>query len=127
MGQRNFQPKHRTATAKKFNGRKAIDALYDYEWERYRARFLAVNPECYCCGQPADVTDHLRPHQGDVKLFKQTDNHIPLCSKHHNTVTSKFDRRHRAGDSITEKIRWLNDMRLANGCTRRVKVLPNYG
>jgi 5-methylcytosine-specific restriction endonuclease McrA len=133
MGQRNFKPKHRTSGGgsggRKFNGRKYIDEMYDSVWEAYRRRFLAINKECYACGQPATVVDHLKPHQGDEQLFKKTDNHIPLCVTCHNTVTSLFDRRYQAGNPITEKIQWLNRRRQAREgwLPRRVKVLPTYG
>ncbi len=128
MGQRNFSPKHRSAGGRKFNGRKHIDALYDGVWEAYRKRFLAINKECYACGRPATVVDHLKPHQGDVVLFKKTDNHIPLCITCHNTVTAKFDMRYREGGSIAPKIEWLNRNRFPGPDwePKKVKVLPNY-
>lgn len=100
--------------------------MYDAKWEAYRKRFLAVNPICYCCAKPAVVVDHLKPHQGCEKLFKQTDNHIPLCIVCHNTVTTMFDRDYKAGNSITDKIEWLNRKRTPGVHDRRVKVLPNY-
>ena len=126
MSQRNFQPKHRQIANKAFNGRKKIDAMYDTRWEAYRRRFLALNPECYACGKPAQVVDHLKPHQGCEKLFKKTDNHIPLCIHHHNTVTSLFDRKYVTGSPIHDKIKWLNEKRFSKGLSRRVKVLPSY-
>lgn len=102
--------------------------MYDRDWERYRARFLAINPECYACAKPAVVVDHLKPHQGDQQLFEKLDNHLPLCISCHNTVTTKFDRQYRAGNPITDKIKWLNRNRIPGdgGNPRRVKVLPNY-
>lgn len=128
MGQRNFKPKHRATGGRKFNGRKHIDEMYDHAWEKYRRRFLEINPQCYACGKPATVVDHLKPHQGDEKLFKQTDNHIPLCVTCHNTVTTMFDRNYRAGNPITDKIKWLSRNRIPGTKTawRRVKVLPYY-
>lgn len=127
MGQRNFQPKHRRPV-KAFNGRAHIDAMYDKNWERYRARFLAINTECYACGVRAEAVDHLKPHLGDEFLFKKTNNHIPLCISCHNTITSLFDRKYRAGGSIDEKIKWLSRKRIPGGewNPKKVKVLPNY-
>jgi 5-methylcytosine-specific restriction protein A len=124
---RNYQPRHkREPTGRKFNGRKVIDSMYDEAWVRYRAKFLKENPRCYACGEPATVTDHLRPHQGDKGLFEKTDNHIPLCKRDHDTVTAKFDMRFKAGNSIEPKIRWLSQLRAMRGLTFRVKVLPSY-
>jgi 5-methylcytosine-specific restriction endonuclease McrA len=103
--------------------------MYDRTWEAYRKKFLAINNECYACGKPAEVVDHLKPHQGDKYLFEKTDNHIPLCIVCHNTVTSLFDRRYRAGGSISKKIEWLNRKRVPGieWNFKRVKVLPEYG
>lgn len=121
-----FRPKHK-AVGRTFNGRKAIDALYDTNWKAYRVRFLAINDKCYRCGEKATVVDHLRPHKGDVKLFKQLDNHIPLCEKCHNTVTGLFDKRFTIGGSIQNKIDWLVKFRMSRDLFFKVKVLPYYG
>ena len=77
---KQFKPSRGTGS-KKFNGRAAIDAMYDETWERYRRSYLNINRYCYCCGKDATVVDHLVPHKGDEMLFKKTDNHIPLCAK----------------------------------------------
>lgn len=129
MGHRNFRPNHQIHKAKKTHDpiRKKTQAMYaTTAWQNYRTRFLQINSECYACGAKATVVDHLRPHKGDENLFKQTDNHIPLCESHHNTVTALFDKR---GMPIEKKIAWLNQHR-HNGTTdwtpKRVKVLPRY-
>lgn len=128
VGQSNFVPPHRKGSCRSFNGRARIDAMYDHNWERYRVRFLRENPECYACKKAAIVVDHLVPHQGDARLFEKLDNHIPLCIPCHNTVTTKFDRNYRAGNPVTEKIKWLNRNRITGdgGNPRRVKVLSHY-
>lgn len=98
------------------------------EWRNYRAKFLAINSECYACGEPATVVDHLVPHKGDVELFKKTDNHIPLCMQHHNFVSAKFDTKYVIGGTIEEKVTWLNGMRISiyKGTPKPVKVLARY-
>lgn len=129
MSQRakSYSPRHkRESTGRKFNGRKAIDEMYDSAWESYRRKFLAINPKCYACGEKADTIDHLRPHKGDKALFEKTDNHIPMCGPHHNAVTTLFDRRFKSGNSIDPKLRWLFQYRAIRGLTFRVKVLPSY-
>jgi 5-methylcytosine-specific restriction endonuclease McrA len=112
--------------SKKFNGRQNIDDMYDSSWEKYRIKFLAVNPRCYSCGDKATVVDHVTPHKGDDKLFKQLDNHIPLCSRCHNTITTKFDRNYRVGSLIINKLKWITANRVRNLIDSRVKVLPKY-
>lgn len=128
MGQSNFVPKHRKVTGRSFNGRRAIDKMYDADWEKYRGKFLAINNECYACGKPSQVVDHLIPHQGDQKLFEKLDNHIPLCIKCHNTATAKFDKNYRAGNPVTDKIQWLNSRRIPGDGhnPKRVKKLSSY-
>jgi 5-methylcytosine-specific restriction enzyme A len=127
MGQSNFKPRHQTTSGRSFNGRKKIDNLYDHNWEKYRLKFLAVNPECYACGKRAEVVDHLIPHQGCEKLFQKTDNHLPLCTPCHNLATNLFDKKYRAGNPVTDKIKWLNEKRVSFSLhPRRVKVLATY-
>lgn len=113
--------------SRKFNGRKEIDNLYDRAWEKYRAIFLSTNPRCYSCGEASTVVDHLVPHKGDENLFRQLDNHLPLCKRCHDVITGLFDRRFRPGNAITEKLKWLSANRLAKNLSFKVKVLPRYG
>lgn len=101
--------------------------MYDRTWEAYREVFLRTNPVCYACGNKSWVVDHLRPHKGCEKLFKQLDNHIPLCNKCHNTVTALFDKNYIKGNTIEPKLKWLERMRIDYQCSVRVKVLPKYG
>ncbi len=122
---RQFKPIH-GGTGLKFNGRKNIDDLYDSAWSSYRARFLHINSTCYCCGNKALVVDHLVPHKGDEILFKKLDNHIPLCIVCHNTITAKFDRNHKVGNTITAKLTWMAGVRARNLIVSRVKVLSSY-
>lgn len=117
----------RVESGLKFNGRAAIDRMYDHVWEQYRATFLKHNPTCYACGSKSSVVDHLTPHKGDEILFKKTDNHIPLCNKCHNTVTSMFDRKYVRKNPITPKLTWLAKMRIDYQVDVKVKVLPKYG
>ena len=129
MGQKTFKPGFKSKDfGRKHNGRANIDAMYDKDWERYRKRFLAVNSECYACGSLAIVVDHLMPHQGDEKLFKKLDNHIPLCIVCHNTATSLFDKKYVRGNPIDKKIAWLNSNRFPtdNWIPKKVRVLSSY-
>lgn len=128
MGLSTFKPRHAAAAGRSFSGKaKLLDRLYDRHWVAYRARFLAINSRCYKCGVPATIVDHLRPHQGDEKLFKQLDNHIPLCKRCHDTATALYDRRFKAGNSIKNKIEWMAWGRAALDLNFKIKVLPYYG
>jgi len=117
-----YKPPQARASAKNFNNRLAITNLYDHQWEKYRAKFLAINSHCYACDEKANVVDHVQAHKGDVQLFWKLDNHIPLCTRCHNTVTGLFDRRFRS-TSMTEKIQYLQDSRAVKDITRKVKVI----
>lgn len=112
-------------SSRSFNGRQAIDDMYDENWEKYRLEFLSHNPRCYSCGLEAEAVDHIIPHKGDKKLFWKEDNYIPLCHKCHNTITSLFDRHHRPGDKdISKKLRWIAANRVRFMVAFKVKVLP---
>lgn len=120
---KNFRPK--VGTGNSFNPRRNRDRLYGAEWNKYRATFLKVNPRCYACGDKATVVDHLKAHKGDVKLFKQVDNHIPLCKFDHDTITAKFDRIE--PPNLDGKLRYLADRRVQTATDITVKVLPRFG
>jgi len=126
-GQRNYKPKHKTSSVgREYNPRAAWVRLYDGDWEKYRVKFLDINPRCYACGERATVVDHLVPHQGDVVLFKKRDNHIPLCKSCHDTITAIHDRRYRPGNPIDRKLLWFANKRSLKDLSFRVKVLPTY-
>lgn len=127
MGSRLFKPRHRRQSIGRALSPKKWVELYDGEWKLYRLRFLKENPRCYRCGENADVVDHLVPHQGDTGLFKKLDNHIPLCTGCHNRATGLFDRRHRPGMPVDNKIKWMQMERAIRELTFKIKVLPNYG
>ena len=60
-------------------------------WRKARARFLALNPLCVLCLQsgwdtPATVVDHMRPHNGDDRLFWDEGNWQALCPSCHSGV-----------------------------------------
>lgn len=54
-------------------------------WKRASKEFLAKHPLCDECGRqgkvtPAEHTDHITPHRGDVGLFWDVSNWQPLCA-----------------------------------------------
>lgn len=127
--QKSFRPIQSTGWKSKsvYNGRSALDKLYDGNWEKYRLKFLRHNPTCYSCGSKALVVDHIQPHKGDEKLFKKLDNHLPLCHKCHNTITALFDKNYIKGNTIEPKLKWIAQNRINYQCDVRVKVLSEYG
>lgn len=120
-----FKPDTSTG-AEVFDGNGHLKAMYKTpEWERFRARFLAVNPKCYACGEESCVVDHLVAHKGDEMLFKKIDNMIPMCTRCHNTVTAKFDRY--AKQKYREKLVWLSYQRGLRTLSFPVKVILYEG
>ena len=114
----------RAVASKKFNINSHIDAMYDNDWARYSAEYLRINSICYCCGKQSQAVDHIVAHKGDPLLFKKLDNHLPLCHKCHNTVTTLFDRHQKP--KTENKMKWIAASRNRNQVTARVKVLPSY-
>lgn len=119
---KSFKPQ-KNIPSRSFNGRANIDAMYDREWNLYSTKFLKENPTCLSCGNRSEVTDHLKAHKGDEKLFWKLDNLIPLCSSCHNTITTLFDRF--AVQKYNEKLKWIGKNRDLNQLTHiAVKVVP---
>lgn len=116
--------------AKRFSLKEKTDrasyvALYKTaEWVRYRATFLKHNPKCYACAKESEIVDHVKPHKGNVELFENVRNHIPLCKKCHDYCTGQWDRKD--NPDVEAKIRWIDSMRMLCGNTSRVKILSSY-
>ena len=56
--------------------------------------YLASHPLCVKCSSrnlvtAATVVDHIVPHQGDMRLFWDTDNHQALCKPCHDSDKAK--------------------------------------
>lgn len=99
--------------------------MYDKTWEKYRVIFLSANKKCYCCGEKANVVDHIVAHKGDSKLFTDVTNHLPLCKRDHDVITARFDKHN---PPMTEaKMHYISERRAATSTSVSVKVLPRYG
>lgn len=61
---------------------------YTNRWARAAKRHLKANPLCIVCKRPATLVDHIRPHNGDARLFWRTSNWQSLCHACHNTKTA---------------------------------------
>lgn len=108
----------RSGTFKKFHKPKKYNSE---EWIKYRAKFLAVNPLCYCCGKPSNVVDHWRAWKNNEELFYQEDNMIPMCDSCHSIVTQLFDKHEIP--KTEEKLKWISKKRLETDTTVRSKVV----
>ena len=121
---KTFRPTRNTS-AKSFNGRYKRDRLYDSRWNRYRVIFLNINKQCYVCGEPANIIDHIVAHKGDRVKFEAVNNHMPICKTCHDTVTGLFDKQE--PPKTQEKIEWINAKRLEKNVTIVIRGLPRYG
>lgn len=73
--------------------------LYTHEWSDYSKRRLRQYPLCACeeCQEgrvratPAEVTDHIVPHKGDLGLFWDPSNHQSLSKSCHDRKTARED------------------------------------
>lgn len=65
------------------------DRGYGSEWDRIRARVLALTPRCRHCGAPATVVDHIVPLRAGGT--HDLGNLQALCVKHHNAKTNSVD------------------------------------
>ena len=70
------------------------DHLYNCAaWARASAAYRAAHPVCEMCeSASARVTDHIRPHKGDLELFWDADNWQALCKRCHDSVKQQIDR-----------------------------------
>ena len=64
---------------------------YDSEWRAMRAAFLVKHPRCAMCCGTAHVVDHVTPHKGDERLFRDQSNMQSLCNRCHSRKTAQRD------------------------------------
>jgi 5-methylcytosine-specific restriction endonuclease McrA len=78
------------------SGRTTAERGYGGKWQRARGFFLQRNPLCRFCDaagrtELASVVDHIKPHQGDMKLFWDRDNWQPLCKPCHDSTKKMIE------------------------------------
>jgi 5-methylcytosine-specific restriction endonuclease McrA len=118
---KSFSPAKSTGN-KVFKKKRLYD---DVSWTELRNKFLALNPRCYACGDPARVVDHVVGHKGDEIKFWDVTNMIPLCKSDHDYITATFDRH--SVPKTEEKMRWIANKRLETDTTVKVKILNGVG
>lgn len=77
---------------KDFKRDRTGDFLYHKKsslWQSLRRKQLLKMPFCQFCHdfgvvKKAEVVDHIKPHKGDMDLFKDPDNLQSLCKKCHD-------------------------------------------
>ena len=71
--------------------------LYNAKWNRMSEAFRHGKLCRYCLQvgkvKPAEVTDHIVPHEGDVELFWNQSNWQPLCKVCHDSVKAREESR----------------------------------
>jgi len=88
---------------------------YDRQHGRDRAEFLRANPLCCCCKangviKAATVLDHIEPHKGDRRLFRDPTNWQALCAACHGTIKARLERLFLAGRLVVEQLRLARPM-----------------
>lgn len=63
-------------------------------WKRESAAFRRANPLCAHCAEvglvvPSREVDHIRPHRGDMALFRDRTNWQALCKPCHSRKTAR--------------------------------------
>jgi len=74
----------------------AARRLYDRDWRKARAKYLAENPWCVDCAAAgeqvkASEVDHDTPHKGDKRIFWDRSNWRSRCKPHHSSKTATRD------------------------------------
>lgn len=119
MSKKASQFSFKKSSSKKFVKKRLYETI---EWSEYRVIFLQANPKCYACGKSARVIDHIVSAKGDEDKFFDPTNLMPLCKEDHDFITGKFDRHVVA--KTEDKMKWIQDKRIATETTVRVKVIP---
>ncbi len=67
-------------------------------WRKTSKDFLKKYPQCFICGKPARIADHITPHRGDLTLFYDESNLQPMCWSCHTRKTFAENNYFRKGD-----------------------------
>ncbi len=68
---------------------------YTRQWENARAEYLRAHPYCQhkACGRPATIVHHVIPHKGNMRLFWERTNWMPVCKACHDGPLQSQERR----------------------------------
>lgn len=87
-------------------------AGYDSRWDKASAGFKRHNPLCLGCQAigrvtATEITDHVVPYKGDMRLFWDRSRWQPSCKWHHDVVKQRLELMFEQG-KIKEPDLWLN-------------------
>lgn len=76
---------------------------YDRRWNGASKQYRRDNPLCAACDAvgivaATEVTDHVIPPKGNMKLFWDKNNRQPCCKWHHDVVKQILEKRFSRGD-----------------------------
>lgn len=102
----------------------AKDRGYDATWRRERRAFLVDHPLCLGCDAsghavPATVVDHIVPHRGDQRLFRDPRNRQPACKWHHDKVKQLLETMWQSGEITSDDLNL--DSEAAVNLTRKLR------
>jgi len=103
IGAQHGTPKPRKHRASDKRRGSARERGYSAAWDKFSRAFRQLNPLCEYCQakgrtQPATVTDHDLPHEGDTELFWDN-TFTALCSPCHNGPKASAEAR-LTGDAL---------------------------
>ena len=73
------------------NAVRSNDGLYNNnQWRKLRKKILSETPYCVRCGATGNLEIHHKiPPRGDVDLFYNEDNCVPICEGCHRRFTAR--------------------------------------
>ncbi len=85
---------------------------YSPSWDKASKAFIASHPVCLGCEaiglvEPATLTDHVEPHNGDRLKFWCEANWQPSCKWHHDAIKQQLEVLYGVGKAKLSDL-WLN-------------------
>lgn len=98
---------------------------YGAAWDRASAAFKCAHPLCLGCQaigriEPATVTDHVKPHRGDMAVFWDSSLWQPACDWHHNEVKQRLER------LFDQGLASVSDLRLDSEKAKQISIECDY-
>lgn len=88
-----------TSSWRSTKGNSSTARGYTYQWQQYRASYLAEHPLCAIkgdgCTIAATVVDHIKPHRGCMQLFWNPANHQSACDHCHSAHKQRLEAQER--------------------------------
>lgn len=83
---------------------------YGHRWQKARTGYLLKHPLCICClanGRvtPAQMVDHVVPHEGDMTIFWRSEDWQALCNDCNQRIKQPIELRFKAGRATVAELR----------------------